>query len=395
VRKKVILGLVGTGLLALVVLALRPKPLDVDLAAISRGPFRQTVDEDGKTRVRERYTVSAPLAGTLARIELHAGDPVEPGTVVARLQPLPSPLLDPRAREVAEQRLASTHDAHSQAKAAVARGEASSQLAGHNLERDRELVKKNALPELQLEQAETESRMQASELESLRFAEKVAAHAVDEARLALESFSVKQGAGEQLELTSPVHGVVLHVLHESGGVVTAGQALLELGDPASLEVVVQVLSQDAVAMRPGMSATLTHWGGDGELRAHVRRVEPAAFTHLSVLGVEEQRVNVLLDLDESGSAGRLLGDGFALEARILTWSAEDVAQIPTSALFRQGDGWAVFAVRDGRSVVRRVKIGHRGPLMAEVLDGLGPGEQVIVHPAPTLKAGARVLARGA
>jgi HlyD family secretion protein len=261
------------------------------------------------------------------------------------------------------------------------------------VERDRALVKQSAMPELQLEQAETESRMQTSELESLRFAEKVAAHAVDEARLALQSFSAKGGSGEQLELTSPIHGVVLHVMHENAGVVPAGEPLLELGDPASLEVVVQVLSQDAVSIRPNMSATLTHWGGNGEIQAHVRRVEPAAFTHLSVLGVEEQRVNVLLDIDQSGAAGKLVGDGFALEARILTWSADDVAQIPTSALFHQGDGWAVFAVRDGRSVVRPVKIGHRGPLMAEVLEGLGPGETVIVHPPPTLKPGASVRPR--
>jgi HlyD family secretion protein len=357
-----------------------------------RGPFRLTVDEDAKTRVRERYTVSAPMAGTLARIDLHAGDPVEPGTIVARLLPLPSPLLDPRAREIAAQHLASARDAHSQAEAAAIRASTAAQLAESNLARDRDLARQNAATTQQLEQAEADSRMQASELEALRFAEKVAAHTVDEARLALESFSARQGAGEQLELTSPVHGRVLHVLHEDSGVVSPSQALLEIGDPGSLEVVVQVLSQDAVSIRPGMSATLTHWGGDSPLQAHVRRVEPAGFTHLSALGVEEQRVNVLLDLDDPNADGRLLGDAFALEAQILTWSKDDVAQIPTTALFRQGPGWAVFTIQHGRAVVKPLQIGHRGPSRTEVLSGLDAADVVISHPAPALKPGTRVRA---
>jgi HlyD family secretion protein len=390
VLKKAVFGVAGVAVVALLVFAAWPKPLEVEAAPLTRGPFRQVVDEDAKTRVRERYTVSSPMAGTLARIELHAGDPVEPGTVVARLQPLPSPLLDPRAREIAAQHLASTQDAHSQARAAVVRAEAALQLAQSTLARDRDLLAQRAITSQQLEKDDADARMQASELESLRFAEKVAAHQVDEARLALESFSAKQGAGEQLELTSPVHGRVLHVLHEDSGVVTAGQALLEIGDPGSLEIVVQVLSQDAVAIRPGMKATLSHWGGDHDLNAHVRRVEPAGFTHLSALGVEEQRVNVLLDLDDPGSDAKLLGDAFALEAQILTWSGDDVPQIPTSALFREEAGWAVFAIENGKAVVKPVKVGHRGPLRTELLDGLADGEMVVSHPAPTLKAGAKV-----
>jgi HlyD family secretion protein len=410
VFKKIIWGIVGAAVVALLVSLARPKPLDVEAAPVTRGPFRQVVDEDAKTRVRERYTVSAPMAGTLARIELHAGDPVEPGTVVARLQPLASPLLDPRAREIAAQQLASARDAHSQAQAAVARAGAAVQLAQSTMTRDRDLVSQAAVTQQQLEKDEADARMQASELESLRFAEKVAAHAVDEARLALETFSAKAGGEEhgiggrraeaedrsnrieQLELTSPVHGRVLHVLHEDSGVVSAGQALLEIGDPGSLEIVVQVLSQDAVAIRPGMKATLSHWGGDHDLRAHVRRIEPAGFTHLSALGVEEQRVNVLLDLDDAGADAKLLGDAFALEAQIVTWSGDDVAQIPTSALFRQSDGWAVFAIEDGKAVVEPVQVGHRGPLRSEIVGGLAPGESVVSHPPPTLKAGAKVRA---
>jgi HlyD family secretion protein len=389
--RKLLLGAGAAGVLAMVILAALPKPLEVETATAFRGPFRLVVDEDGKTRVRERYTVSAPVAGTLARIDLHAGDPVEPGTVVARLKPLASPLLDPRAHATAEQRLASARDAHAQALASITRADAAAQLAKSNLERDRQLAKTNAVAPNELEQAEIESRIRASELESLRFAERVAAHAVDEAQWALASFSGKQGAGEQVDLTSPVHGRVLHVLHEDSGVVSAGQGLIELGDPGSLEIVVELLSQDAVMVRPGMSATLTHWGGARELKAHVQRVEPAAFTHLSALGVEEQRVNVLLDLDDPSAAPEL-GDGFALEAQILTWSGTDVLQIPTSALFRHGDGWAVFGISGGKAVLRDVVLGHRGPLHTEILSGLAAGEVIIAHPAPTLVAGIRVRA---
>ncbi len=389
-KRRLLFGAVGVALLALVLWGLWPRALEVEVARVVRGPFRQTIEEEGKTRVRERYTVSTPVAGTLARIELHAGDAVEPGTVLARLLPLPSPMLDPRYRKVAEDKLASAKDAHREALASTARAEAAASLAASNLLRTRDLVSKQALPPLQLEQAEAENRIRESELESLRFAEKVAAHGVEEAQAAMGSFNNNQsGAHEQFELTSPIRGRVLHVLRESAGVVPTGEALLELGDPASLEVVVQLLSQDVVPVRPGMAATLSHWGGEGQLQAHVRRVEPAAFTHLSALGVEEQRVNVLLDFDDKAVGTSLLGDGFALEATILLWSGEAVAQIPTSALFRQDNGWAVFVLEGGRAVIRKVAVGHRGPLQTEVLEGLAVGDLVVAHPAPTLKPGAR------
>jgi len=389
VKKKLWLAATAVLLVALIAIAARPKPLRVEVVAVSRGPFRQTVEEDGRTRVRERYTVSAPAAGSLARVELRAGDPVEAGGVVARLFPATSPLLDPRLRKVAEERLASARDAHRQAVAVGARAEAAASLARKNLDRTRNLASRQAETLLRLEEAEAESRMKESDLESTSFAEKVAAHAVEEARAELETFGSRPRGGEEMKLTSPVRGKVLHVLRESAGVVAAGEAIVEVGDPASLEVVVPVLSQDAVAVRPGMAATFGHWGGR-DLQGRVRRVEPAAFTRTSALGVEEQRVNVVLDVDGEGAERAFLGDGFALEARILTWVSGDVAQVPTSALFRQGDGWALFAVEGGRATLRRVTVGHRGPLSAEVLDGVGFGDSVVAHPPPTLAPGARV-----
>jgi len=389
VVKRIVWGAVAALVVALIVLASRPKPLEVQVATVTRGPMRLTVDDDGKTRVRERYTVPAPVAGTLSRVELRAGDPVEPGTVIAQLLPLPSPLLDPRAREVAEQQVGGTRDAQLQAQAAVARAQSAADLAKSTLDRDKRLVDQGALGTTELEQAEADARMKQSELESLRFAQQVAAHNVTQAQAALSRFDLKPGTTEHLDVTSPVHGRVLHVLHEDAGPVNAGTAIVEVGDLASIEIVVELLSQDAVQVRPGMPATLTHWGGGEPLAAHVRRVEPAGFTKLSALGVEEQRVDVLLDLDDPKAAASL-GDGFAVEVSILTWSASDVLRAPTSALFRKGDGWAVFLVKDGRATIHPVTIGHRGPLLAEVTSGLAEHDVVVAHPPTSLADGAKV-----
>lgn len=221
----------------------------------------------------------------------------------------------------------------------------------------------------------------------------MAAHDIEQARAALERFAPGGRPSEQFEVTSPVHGQVLHVLHKSEGVVEAGTALIELGDPQALELVVDVLSQDAVAVRPGMSVRLLHWGSEHPLTAKVRRIEPSAFTKTSALGVDEQRVNVLLDPDGPPDDWRSLGDGFASEIEITVWSKPDVVQIPTSALFRRGAAWAAFVVSDGRAVERDVEIGHRGALETEIRSGLQPDEIVIIHPGASVHEGARVASR--
>jgi HlyD family secretion protein len=382
-------------LLALVagaIVVLKPRPVDVEVAKVVRAPLDQKVVDDGRARVRERYTVSAPVAGALARIELHEGDVVEPGTVLARLLPPPSPLLDPRARDVAEQRVASALDAYRQAQATVSRAETANEQAARELGRITTLAKGGALPQAQLDQATADARMREAELASARFSEKVAAHEIEQARAALERFSPGRKA-DQFDVTSPVHGQVLHVFHRSEGVVTAGTALLEVGDPQALELVVDALSQDAVTIRPGMLARVLHWGGDKPLAAKVRRVEPAAFTRTSALGVDEQRVNVVLDLDASPDDWRALGDGFAVEIEITVWSKPDVVQVATSALFREGANWAVFTVSGGHAKARRVEPGHRAPLQTEIASGLSPDEVVIVHPGASIRDGVAVAYR--
>jgi HlyD family secretion protein len=376
-----------------IIVVMRPHPVDVDVARVVRGPLGQSVADDGRARVRERYTVSAPVAGTLARIDLHEGDVVEPGTVLARLLPLPSPLLDPRSRQVAEEHLASAIDSQRQAEATVMRNEAANEQAQRELARANGLAGRGALPQAELEQTGADARMRGAELASARFSESVAAHDAQQARAALERFSPGAHSSEQFEVTSPVHGQVLHVLRKSEGVVEAGTSLIELGDPRALELVVDVLSQDAVAVRPGMPARLLHWGREPPLTARVRRVEPSAFTKTSALGVEEQRVNIVLDPDGPSESWQSLGDGFAAEIEITVWSKPDAVQVPTSALFRQGVGWALFAVNDGQAAARAVQVGHRGALQTEILGGVTPDEIVIIHPGASVHDGARVGSR--
>jgi HlyD family secretion protein len=385
--------LVAAALLAGVSVALRERPVQVDVARVVRGPLDVTIVNEGRARVRERYIVSAPVAGTLARIDLHEGDVVEPATVLARLLPLPSPLLDPRSRQMAEQRLASAIDTQRQASATVARAETADDEAHRDLARVEALAKQGALPASQLDQAAADARMREAELASARFSEKVAAHDIEQARAAIETFLPGARPSEQFEVTSPVHGQVLHVLHKSEGVVEAGTALIEVGDPRALELVVEVLSQDAVAVRPGMPARLVHWGSEPPLRAKVRRVEPSAFTKTSALGVDEQRVNIVLDPEGPSEDWRALGDGFAAEIEITVWSKSDVMQVPASALFRRGAGWAVFTVRRGRAVIRDVQTGHRSLLRTEIVNGLESDGIVVVHPGASVHEGTRVSFR--
>ncbi len=343
--------------------------------------------------MRERYTVSAPVTGTLARIDLHEGDLVEPKKVLARILPLASPLLDARSRQVAEQHLASAVDSQRQAEATVTRAVAAADQSHADLARVGALEKQGSLPVAQLDQSGADARMRDAELASARFAEQIATHEIEQARAALERFAPGSRSSDQFEVTSPVRGKVLHVLHQSEGVVEAGTPLVEVGDPSALELVVDVLTQDAVAIAPGMPARVLHWGREEPLTAKVRRVEPSAFTKTSALGVDEQRVNVVLDPDGPPERWAPLGDGFAGEIEITAWSKPDALQVPSSALFRRGAGWAVFVVRDGKAAEQGVSVGHRGASETEIEGGLAEGNVVIIHPGASVRDGARVTHR--
>ncbi len=383
-RKRLLLLVSLLALAALGALALRPSPVEVETAAAVRGPLRVTIDEDGITRVHHRYTLSAPAAGRLERIGLHVGDPVEPGDVVARIAPLP---LDPKGREQAAARLRSAQAGEREAEAQAGRSQAALDEARRTLARKERLAAEDLVPAEEVDAARTAVRTLENELDAARHRTEAAAFDVQNARAALhEGLSSPSGV---IALRAPVRGQVLKVCEECERVVQPGSQLLELGDPAALEVVVDVLSSDAVHIRPGTPMLLKAGEDEGEpeLRARVRIVEPAGFTKVSPLGVEEQRVNVIADLIDPPGA---LGDHYRVESRIVLWESPAVLKVPSGALFRSGDRWSVFRVEDGRARLREVRLGHRNPFYAEILSGLRESDTVVLHPGDQIQDGVRV-----
>lgn len=389
--RRVVVALVASAAAGALGLAFRPKPTPVDVAKAARGPLRVTLEEDGKTRLKQRYLVSSPLVGTVRRIELRPGDRVEKGTVLARLLPLEAPLLDTRTKASAEARLGAARAASRQAEANAARAKTAYDLASKETERTRELARSGSLGGAALDRAEAEMRSRADEVTAADFGSRVAVH---EAEVAAAAFQARKARSvDQFEIASPVAGVVLRVHQESESPVSPGTPLVELGDAALLEVVVDVLSTDAVRVPDRARATLERWGEDRPIAAHVRLVEPAATTRLSALGVEEQRVNVVLDLDDPRETWARLGDGFRVEARIVLWQSDDVLRVHEGALFRRKEGWTVFVVEEGRARARAVTVGHKNGLEAEIASGLREGETVVVHPGDRVTEGARIAPR--
>ncbi len=392
----------GGGLLLVVVLALalKPRPAAVDLAEVTRGPLRVTVDEEGETRVRERFVVSAPLPGRLLRIELEPGDPVRAGdTVLATFRPSDPVPLDARSRAQAAARVAAAEAALGRARAERERAAAELRRAEAEHARYERLAGDQIASAERLEEAVTTVEVRRQALEAAEFAVRNAGHELAAARAALvEAGGGNPGAGETLAIRSPVDGVVLQCLRESEAVVPAGEPLVEVGDPAELEIVSDLLSTDAVRVRPGQRVIIDQWGGAEPLAGVVRRVEPYGFTKISALGVEEQRVNVIIDFDgppaHAAPHSVTLGDGYRVEVRIVVWEADDVLKAPTSSLFRHGDDWAVWVAAAGRATLRPIRLGVRGPLEAQVLDGLTAGEQVIVHPSDAITDGTATVERG-
>ena len=374
------------------VLALRPRPVPVDVGRVSRGPLVVAIEESGMTRVKDRYVVSTSVAGNLSRLLLEPGDAVKEGEVIAEIAPSTSPLLDSRTRAEAEARLGAAISALGQVRAQAARANAANELAQQELARVRKLAEDGSLARQPLDQAEFEARMRAEEVSSAVFAGKVAAEEARLARVALGE-EQKRASGRHLDVLAPASGTVLRVLHKSAGAVQAGTALIEVGDAAALEVVVDLLTTDAVRVQPGTPVTILGWGGDRPLAGRVRQIEPSAFTRPSALGVDEQRVNVIVSLTDARERWASLGDGYRVEARLVLWQADEVVKAPMGAVFRHGEGWGAFVVDSGKAVFSSVTIGHRGEADVEIVSGLAPGAAVAVHPGDRVKDGARVEAR--
>jgi HlyD family secretion protein len=372
--------------------AFRPQPVPVQIAEVRKGLFEQTVEEDGKTRVRERYVVSAPVAGRLTRMRLKAGDLVRNGMAVASLSPSVPSMLDARtARELAE-RANAAQAALDAARARVGRAEAALEQARTDIRRVSKLHAEGFLAATALEQSELAQRVQAKDLEASRFAQEAAAHDLAQARAAL--MRAREGAsiirpGTSWEIQSPVDGRVLRVLQESETVVGIGTPLLEIADPSDLEVVIDVLSTDGVRIPAGARVALDA-GADLRLAGRVRHVEPAAFTKVSALGVEEQRVNVIVDIVSAPERWRSLGDQYRVDARIVVLERHDVVIVPLAALFRDGDTWAVFVAAGNRAEKRDIAVGARTQLEAWVENGLSPAERVIIYPSDSVSDGKRV-----
>jgi len=387
-HKRLIAGVIVV--LGIVAAAMWPESIEVNAAKVERGPLQVTLDEDGETRVRERFVVSAPVAGRLQRIELEPGDRVVRGkTVVARLSTADAPLLDPRTRVELQAAVEAARAAVGQAQSERDRSTAELTRARTTLERQRQLMKAGAIASDTLDAAETAVATAEEASKASVFAVSRSEHELQLARARLQA---PAPAGRSVEVVAPVNGVILKRLRESESVVPVGEPLIEIGDPARIEIVADFLSTDAVRVQQGALVLIDGWGGSDPLQGRVRRVEPAGFMKVSALGVEEQRVNVLIDFDDPAAAGRL-GDGYRVEVRVVMWSEPDVVKVPVGGLFRRGDAWAAFVIDGDLVRLQPVQLGQRNDVEGQVLGGLVPGQTVVLHPPDTLADGARVNVR--
>jgi HlyD family secretion protein len=388
-------------LLAMIValfLLFRPQPVQVDLTSMQRGDMLRSVAEEGKTRVKEVFVVSAPIPGLMRRIEIHAGDQVvAANTIVAQIEPGDPSLLDARTEAEAQAAVRAAEANRRFAAAAVQRAEAELDFARAELKRYEKLAERDSISANDLEAAQRRDRIAAAALAEARAGLRARSSELEQAQARLMAPGAARARREDdcdcVEVYSPVSGAVLQVLNESEGVVTAGTPLIEVGDPRQLEIVVDLLSTDAVQVDAGQRVAIEAWGGGAPLEAVVRRVEPFAFTKVSALGIEEQRVRVLIDLMDPPEKWQRLGHGYRVQARIILDERADVAKIPQAALFRDGDRWAVFVYEDGNASLRHVEVGLQNGLEAEIVAGLSEGERVVLQPGERVTEGALLAPR--
>lgn len=402
--KRVSLWGVAAAVVAGIGYGLLPKPVPADLEHVSRGELRVTVNEDGKTRIKDRYLVSSPLSGMLLRVELEPGDNVTAmKTVIAQLQPDLPGNLDARTLAQAEAKYKMSELTLQKASLTEQTAQKAMINAEKHLVRIQKLRSNNAATAEDLEAAELDDSRRREEYNASKLAVDIARFEMEWSRLAMwqvqppkgkpDSSSANPEAGQNYEIFAPISGKVLRKLKESATPITAGTSIVEVGDPQRLELEIDVLSSDAVQIPPQAKVIVKEWGGEQPLHGIVRVVEPAAFTKISALGVEEQRVYVIVDLIDPPEKRATLGDAYRIEAEIILWENDNVLKVPTSALFRKGSQWATFKVVDGRARQQPVEIGHRNGLEAEVLKGLSEQDTVIVHPSDRIADGVQVSVR--
>jgi len=394
-KRKVLIGIVGLLVLALLGWAFMPTPAEVEIAAVTQGRFERSVQEDGKTRLRDRYVVSAPLAGRVARLLLKQGDTVVRDAAVATFWPVAPALLDERTRAEQSARIGAMQASVARAQANVGRAGAALDQAQAELKRSEALAQQGFVSPNQNETGRLAVRLREKELESARQEEAAARHELEQSRVALRQFSQITPDGRQraYEVKAPVSGKVLKVLQQSEGIVMAGTPIMELGDPTQLEVVVDILTEDAAQIKPGTAVQLSNWGGPDVLTGQVRLIEPAAFTKVSALGVEEQRVNAIIDITSPPEKWQALGDGFKVDVRVLVQVVENAVMIPVSALFPVGARSGLFVLDKGHARLQEIEVAARNGALAWVKTGLAKDTQVIVYPDTKLKDGTRVKTR--
>jgi HlyD family secretion protein len=394
-QRRIIWLIVLLLIVAALIYGFLPQPRLVDVAEVTRGSLQISVEEEGKTRVIDRYIISSPVAGTTCRVDMDIGDYVEKGQPLLTIEPLQSQPLDPRSRAEAQYRVAAAEAALHAAEQKTQSAQAEAELARKELNRLKPLASQGHIAADRLDQATTLARSTAAAKRSTDFAVDVARHELNAAKTALKYTGIRGelSPSTTVQVYAPVSGRVLKIQQQCEGVVAAGQPLLEIGDTQSLEIVTDVLSSDAIKVKPGMQVVFNRWGGEEPLQGQVRTVEPVGFTKVSALGVEEQRVLVVSDITSSAEKWQNLGDGYRVEARFVLWEEKNIMQIPASALFRIKDGWAVFVMENETARKRNIEVGKRNGLSAQIIKGLSEGEKVITHPDDTIEEGVTVKQR--
>ena len=386
-------GVASALLAAFIAWSFVPAAVPVDLGTVERGAMTVRVEGEGRTRVRDVYAVSAPAAGVLLRIEAQPGDPVKAGqTLLAIIEPADPTILDQRSRAEGAATVQAAEDALTLAESEVDRAKAERAFAQSELIRAVQLRRNGTVSQRALDMAELEVATREAAVKSGEATVKVRQHELENARARLITPTSRNGNDGDccVALTAPVDGQVLRVMIKSEGLVQAGATLMEVGDPGALEVVVDLLTSDAARLTEGADVVISNWGGE-DLQGRVRLIEPSGYTKVSVLGIEEQRVDVIVDI--TSPVPKALGHGFRVEVGVLEWAAADVLKAPMSALFRAGDGWAVIVMGDGHARLNKVQVGHMNGQFGEVLAGLNAGDQVVLHPSDRVTDGARVTPR--
>ncbi|HDQ03255.1 MAG TPA: HlyD family efflux transporter periplasmic adaptor subunit [Deltaproteobacteria bacterium] len=394
-RRKLLIASASVLVILLIIYGLLPKRQEVVLVSVQRGDLQVTIEEEGRTRLKQRFTVSAPTAGYMRRVDLKVGDAVKKGQTLVVLEPLRSQALDPRSRAQAQLAVAAANAALKAAIEKKSAAEAEAQYIEKRLERMASLFAKGYIAKDQYEQTETEAKRARAARLSASAAVDIARADLERARANLQNFGNVKFTGKHnlINVTSPANGSVFRLYRESEGAVNVGEPLMDIGNQQDLEIRAEVLSSDAVKIKEGKPVLFKRWGQAETLEGVVRRVEPAGFTKISSLGVEEQRVLVIADITSKQETWQALGDGYRLEAHFIIWEGKNILQVPTSALFRLGNEWAVFTAERGKARRRIVEIGQRNGLAAEIVSGLMEGEKVVVYPDDTIKDGTRIKPR--